>query len=83
MQNTLNVLVVDHAEDEMQFPITHLCQLAHHFRDAGHIVPRVGDGERVLAKDLLTAHQMGITNDLGDTVADVVFREVEFVAQQV
>ena len=81
LQNTVDVLIVDHAEDEMQLIVLHISQLTYNLGDACHVVARVGDGERVFAEDLPTAHQMGVADDLGDAVANVVFRKVELVAE--
>ena len=44
LQNTVDVLVVDHAQYEMQFVVLHLGQLFDDFGNAGHVVSSVGDG---------------------------------------
>ena len=83
LQHTVNVLVVDHAKYEMEFFVVHLSQLLDNFGDAGYVVPSVGDGQRVSVENLPATHEVGVADYPADTVADVVFREVELVAKEV
>ena len=72
LQDAVDVLVVDHTEDEMEFFVVHLGQLFDDFCDASHIVSRVGDGQRIFVEDLPATHKVGVADHPADAVADVI-----------
>ena len=65
-ENGVDVLVVDHSEDDAQLSAGLRCNLWSKVLPGGGVVTRVADDERLLAKCLPAAHQPGVLADVGE-----------------
>ena len=69
-ENGVDVLVVDHSEDDAQLSATLLCNLWSKILPSAHVVACVADNQWPFLYLLPTTHKAGQLADMGETICD-------------
>ena len=82
LKDTVDILVIHHAEHDAQGVTRLLSELFDNVLDSSHIMPGVADECRMLAETLPASHESGQFADVSKSLPHIGFRELDATFMQ-